>query len=144
MSSMIHLTDDMRERLASALADRSPVVAASVDSDGQPHLSFYGTTQVYGPGQLAIWVRDPASSFMQRIASNPHVAFMYRNAAERIMYQFHGQARLVADEEVRQHVFDHSPEVERGLDPDRLGVAVLIDVDQVKGRVLGEAVEMHR
>src|SRR3981081_3710700 len=119
---MIHLTDDMRERLASALGDKAPVVAASVDSDGQPHLSFYGTTQVYGPDQLAIWVRDPASSFMQRIAGNPHVAFMYRNAAERVMYQFHGQARLVADEEVRQHVFDHSPEVERGLDPDRLGV----------------------
>jgi hypothetical protein len=50
----------------------------------------------------------------------------------------------VPDEEVRRRVFDQSPEVERSLDPDRRGVAVLIDVDQVKGRVKGEAVEMHR
>jgi predicted pyridoxine 5'-phosphate oxidase superfamily flavin-nucleotide-binding protein len=144
MSVMIQLTDDMRERLASALDDRSPVVAASVDADGQPHLSFYGTTQVYGPRQLAIWVRNPASSFLQRIAANPRVAFMYRNATERVMYQFHGQARPVSDEDVRQRVFDRSPEVERGLDPDRRGVAVLVDIDQVNGRVKGEAVEMHR
>jgi predicted pyridoxine 5'-phosphate oxidase superfamily flavin-nucleotide-binding protein len=144
MSVMIELTDDMRERLASALDDRSPVVAASVDADGQPHLSFYGTTQVYGPGQLAIWVRSPDSSFLQRIAANPRVAFMYRNGAERVMYQFHGRARPEPDEAVRQRVFDQSPEVERGLDPDRRGVAVLIDVDQVNGRLKGEAIAMHR
>ena len=144
MSLVIELTDDLQERLASALADRCPVVAASVDADGQPHLSFYGTTQVYGPGQLAIWVRDPSSSFLQRIAGNPRVALMYRNADERVMYEFQGQGRPVPDEEVRRRVFDQSPEVERGLDPDRRGVAVLIDVDHVKGRVKGEAVEMHR
>jgi predicted pyridoxine 5'-phosphate oxidase superfamily flavin-nucleotide-binding protein len=141
---MIQLTDDMRDRLSSALADKSPVVAATVDADGQPHLSFYGTTQVYGPEQLAIWVRDPASAFLQRIAGNPRVAFMYRNAADRVMYQFHGRGRPVADADVRQRVFDNSPEVEQGLDPDRRGVAVLIDVDQVKGRFKGEAVEMQR
>jgi predicted pyridoxine 5'-phosphate oxidase superfamily flavin-nucleotide-binding protein len=144
MKGMIHLTDDVRERLASALADQCPVVAASVDADGQPHLSFYGTTQVYGPGQLAIWVRDPASSFLQRIATNPRVAFMYRNPAERVMYQFHGQGRPVPDEYVRRQVFDQSPAVERGMDPDLRGVAVLIELDYVKGRVKGEPVEMHR
>jgi predicted pyridoxine 5'-phosphate oxidase superfamily flavin-nucleotide-binding protein len=141
---MIQLTDDMRDRLSSALVDKSPVVAASVDADGQPHLAFYGTSQVYGPDQLAVWVRDPGSSFLRRIAGNPRVAFMYRNAADRVMYQFHGRARPVADEDVRRRVFDNSPEVERGLDPDRRGVAVLIDVDQVKGRFKGEAVEMQR
>jgi predicted pyridoxine 5'-phosphate oxidase superfamily flavin-nucleotide-binding protein len=144
MNGMIQLSDDVRERLGSALADGCPVVVASVDDDGQPHLSFYGTTQVYGPGQLAMWVRDPASSFLRRLAGNPRVAFLYRNAAERVMYQFHGQGRPVPDEDVRQRVFDQSPEVERGLDPDRRGMAVLIDVDHVRGRVKGEAVEMHR
>jgi predicted pyridoxine 5'-phosphate oxidase superfamily flavin-nucleotide-binding protein len=100
MSVMIELTDDMRERLASALADGCPAVAASVNGDGQPHLSFYGATQVYGPGQLPIWVRDPASSFVQRLAGNPRVAFLYRNPAERVMYQFRGQGRPVSGEDV--------------------------------------------
>lgn len=143
MNLMIQLTDDVRDRLASALADRCPVVAASVDDQGQPHLSFYGTTQVYGPSQLAIWVRDPASSFLQRLAKNPRVCFLYRNAAERVMYQFQGRGRPVPEEDVRQEVFDHSPEVEQAMDPGRRGVAVLIDLDHVKGRVEGEAVEMH-
>jgi predicted pyridoxine 5'-phosphate oxidase superfamily flavin-nucleotide-binding protein len=141
---MIELTDDIRDRLASALADGSPVVAASVDADGQPHLSFYGTTQVYGTDQLAIWARDPASSFLRRIATNPRVALLYRNATQRVMYQFHGRAKPVSDESVRRQVFDHSPEVERGMDPEGRGTAVLIDVDQVTGRVRGEPLEMHR
>src|ERR1700738_3938778 len=117
MNAMIELTDDLRARLASAMADGCPVVAASVDADGQPHLAFYGTTQVYGPEQLAIWVHDPASSLLQRLAPNPRVAFIYWNAAERVMYQFHGQGRLVADEDVRRRVFDQSPERERAVDP---------------------------
>ena len=141
---MIRLTDDIRDRLAAALSDGCPVVAASVDANGQAHLSFYGTTQVYGPDQLAIWVRNPAASFLRRIAGNPKVALLYRNSAERVMYQFHGLGRPVDDEDVRQRVFEQSPEVERSLDPDRGGVAVLIDVDQVRGRLRGEAVEMDR
>jgi hypothetical protein len=143
-AGMIELTDDMHDRLASALSDGCPVVAASVDADGQAHLSFYGTTQVYGPDQLAIWVRDPAASFLKRIAGNPKVALLYRNGAERVMYQFHGLARPVDDEDVRQQVFEHSPEVERSLDPDRHGVAVLIHVDRVRGRLQREPVEMDR
>src|SRR5271165_5000576 len=108
---MIRLTDDMRDRLAGALSDGCPVVAASVDTNGQSHLSFYGTTQVYGPDQLAIWVRNPAASFLRRIAGNPKVALLYRNGAERVMYQFHGLGRPVDDEDVRQRVFEQSPEV---------------------------------
>jgi predicted pyridoxine 5'-phosphate oxidase superfamily flavin-nucleotide-binding protein len=135
----------MRDRLASALVDGYPVVASSVDAWGTPHLSFFGTTQVYGSEQLAIWVRDHAAGFLQRIAGNPRVAFLYRNPRERVMYQFHGQARPVRDdEEVRRQVFDHSPEIERSMDPDRRGVAVLIDVDKVKGRSRGEPIEMTK
>jgi len=145
MPGMIQLTDDMGDLLASALSDGYPVVAASVDADGQPHLSFFGTTQVFGPEQLAIWVRNPsASSFLRRIAENPRVSLLYRNSAARVMYQFHGVGRPSADEDVRQRVFDQSPEVERSLDPDRRGVAVLIDVDLVRGRLGREAVEMSR
>ena len=141
---MVHLTEDVAERLAHALMDGHPVVAASVDAEGQPHLSYFGTTQVYSEDQLAIWVRDSAGGFLQRIATNPKVAFLYRHQRERVMYQFFGRARPVEDENARSTIFENSPEVERSLDPDRAGVAVVIDVDRVKGRVQGKPFEETR
>ena len=141
---MIELTDDMRDRLASALTDGCPVVISTVDDDGQPHLSFYGTTQVLSADQLALWVRNPAGGLLTRIVDNPRIALLYRNSPDRVSYQFLGRARTESDETVRTHVFDNSPEIERSLDPDRKGVAVVIDVDRVQGRAYGDPVEMRR
>jgi hypothetical protein len=144
MLGMIQLGDEIRDRLARALEDGCPVVAASVDRDGQPHLSFFGTAQVYSADQLAIWVRNPDAPFLQRLAGNPRTAFLYRHSADRVMYQFHGRGRPVYDSDVRTRVYEQSPEVEQNMDPDRRGVAVLIDVDNVRGRRQGETVEMSR
>jgi hypothetical protein len=141
---VIDLTDDMRDRLASALTDGYPVITSTVDDDGQPHLSFYGTTQVLTSDQLALWVRNPAGGLLTRIVDHPRVALLYRHGPDRVSYQFHGRAHIEADEAVRMRVFDHSPEVERNLDPDRKGVAVVIDVDRVQGRAHGNPIEMTR
>ena len=51
---------------------------------------------------------------------------------------------LPEGEDVRAGVYEQSPEVERSMDPDRLGVAVLVDLDEVRGRQQGEAFEMSR
>jgi Pyridoxamine 5'-phosphate oxidase len=144
MTGVIHLNDEIGNRLSRALADGCPVIAASVDGDGRPHLSFFGTTQVYGPDQLALWVRNADAPFLQRLAGNDSLAFLYRNGTERVMYQFHGRGRPVDDEDVRARVYEQSPEVERSMDPDRRGVAVLVDLEQVRGRQQGEAFEMSR
>ena len=141
---MIELTDDMRDRLSSALADGFPVITATVDGDGQPHLSFYGTAQVLTSDQLALWVRNPAGGLLTRIVDQPRIALLYRNGPDRVSYQFHGRARTVTDEAVRVEVFDNSPEVERSLDPDRKGVAVVIEVDRVQGRAHGGPIQMTR
>ena len=141
---MIELSEDMRLRLSTALTDGYPVVAASVDDDGQPHLSFFGTTQVLTTDQLALWARNPGTSFLQRIAANPKVALLYRNSAERVTFQFHGRARVESDEDIRRRVYDASPEIERSMDADRAGVAVVIDVDTVRGRSQGQPLEMDR
>lgn len=133
-SGVIELTDEMRDRLAAALDDGVPVVLASVDAGGAPHLSFYGSTHVHSADQLAIWVRDPAGGLLQRVGTNPNVALMYRNPAARLAWQFQGRARLVDDPGEARRVYDESPEVERGRDPERLGRAVVVDVDRVRGR----------
>jgi predicted pyridoxine 5'-phosphate oxidase superfamily flavin-nucleotide-binding protein len=139
---VLELTDEMRTRLSSALADGFPVITSTVDADGQPHLSFYGTAQVLNSQQVALWVRNPEGGLLTRIVDQPRIALMYRNGPDRVSYQFHGTARIESDEAVRTEVFDNSPEVERSLDPDRKGVAVVIDVDRVQGRAHGEPIHM--
>ena len=76
---MIELTDEMRTAVNNALDDGHPVISTSVGADGQPSLAFFGSTQVYSDDQLAVWVRNREGGFLQRIAANPHVAFLYRN-----------------------------------------------------------------
>lgn len=135
---MIKLTDEMREALANALADRAPVILAYVATDGQPNVSFRGTTQVYSDDQIAIWARNPEGGLLRGIAANPKIALLYRNPETRIAWQFQGRARLEEDEQVRRTVYENSPEVERNADPERKGKAILLDVDRVIQR--GQAI----
>lgn len=137
---MIELTDEMRSRLASALTDGQPVIAASVDEDGQPKLSYFGSTHVHRPDQLAIWVRDPEGGTLRRIAANPRMSFLYRHPADRVRWIFEGRARRVDDPAERDEIYADTPEFERAMDADRKGVAVVIDLDLVTGRDL----EMRR
>jgi hypothetical protein len=137
---MIELTDEMRERLSNALADGYPVVAASVEDSGYPKLSFFGSTQVFSSDQLAVWHRSPEGGLLDRIVDHPQMSFMYRHGGDRTAWQFYGRAHVDDSDETRQRVYDTMPEIERMLDPERKGRAVIIDVDRVTGRNL----EMRR
>lgn len=137
---VIELTDEMRERLSNALADGYPVVAASVESSGYPKLSFFGSAQVYSKDQLAVWHRAPEGGLLDRIADHPQMSVLYRHGGDRTSWQFYGRAHVDDSDEVRQRVYDAMPEIERMLDAERKGRAVIIDVDRVSGRNL----EMRR
>ena len=137
---MIELSDEMRQRLANALQDGCPVVAASVQADGYPKLSFYGSTQVYSSDQLAIWHRDPESGLIARLPENPRMAFLYRHPQDRVFWQFFGRARVVDDDDVRETVYENMPSIEQMLDSERRGRAIVIDVD----RVVGRGIDMQR
>ena len=80
----MELLDEMRTRLATALVDGNPVIAATVDESGQPKLSFFGSTHVHSPDQLALWVRNPEAGTLSRLAANPRMSFLYRHAADRV------------------------------------------------------------
>jgi hypothetical protein len=138
--TLIELTDEMREAIGNALADRAPVIVAYADSEGQPHISFRGTTQVFSKEQLALWARQPQGGIVDAIAQNPRVTLLYRNPATRLSWQFFGRAHVDGSEDVRRTVYDSSPEVERNADPERKGAAILIDVDRVvqRGQVIME------
>ena len=135
---MIKLTDEMKTAVNNAMVDGIPMMIASVDAEGQPSLSLRGSTQAYGDDQLAIWVRNPEGGILKSILGNPKLALMYRNREKRQAWIFHGEARRDDDAQVREQVYDNSPEVERNADPDRKGVAMIIDLVRViaRGEVL--------
>ena len=136
---VIELTDEWKSALNNAYDDRAPVVWASVDSEGQATLAFFGTTQAFSDTQLGLWMRVPSRGFLQRIETNPKVALMYRNPETRMAFQIHGEARRVDDEAIAQQIYDNSRQAERDQDPERQGVAVLVDVVRVIQR--GEVVQ---
>ena len=66
------------------------------------------------------------------IRANPNVALVYRSATTPAL-QFHGRARIAADEAERTRVFESAPEREQASDPERKGVAVIVDLDRIEG-----------
>ena len=128
---MIDLDEDIRRAVNGALEARHPIVLGYVGDDGAPHLSYRGSTQVFGKNQLAIWVRNPDAGLPKAVRNHPQVTLLYSSAEPRRLLTFKGRARL--DPSVNETVYGNSPKGERDRDPDRKGVALIIDLDEVFG-----------
>lgn len=134
------LTDDFKNAINNAIADKAPMLLGSVDALGQPALSFRGSAQAYSDNEIGMWIRNQDGGLLKSIEGNPRVAMMYRNPETRLAFQIHGEARRFDDEATRQRVYDMSPEVERNADAERKGTAVIIEVTRViqRGAVVME------
>jgi len=131
--SPLHLTKDIAEAVDNALPNGVPMVVAYVDPQGRPHISPRGTVQVFSPTQLAMWNRTLDGGMTKAIATNPRLSLFYRNPATRTTYSFEGRAWITENEQDRKRVFETSPLVEQRADPERKGVALIVDVDRVQG-----------
>jgi general stress protein 26 len=131
---MIKLSDDVKHRLVNALNDGVAVVVGYVDRDGDPHVSPYGSLHASGDDQLALWVRNPEGDLIGGIARNPKVGVFYAQLSSRTFVRFKGCARAATDPATRGRVFEGMHPFEQRGDPERNGVAVLIDLDHVAGR----------
>jgi hypothetical protein len=138
----IELTDEIREHVNGALMAGNPMIVATVDGGNRPRLSYRGSIQAFSADQLGFWARNADGATIESIKTNPHVAVMYRHPAQRVFLQFAGRARVAFAAE-RDRVYDLSPEFERKADPERKGVAVVIDLDTIEG-ILGLDAEGKR
>lgn len=133
MADPLDLTGDIAAAVNGA-AQRGHALALSyIGDDGYPRVSFRGSTQVHGPDRLAIWARTPDEGFARAIASRPQVGLVYYGPGgpEPVFLTFRGRAH--ADPSANDAVYGAIIDGERQQDPDRAGVAVVIDVERVEG-----------
>ena len=131
---MIKLSDDLKKRFVNALTDGVAMVVGYVDRAGDPHVSPYGSLHASGDDQLALWVRNPEGDLIQGIARNANVAIFYAQLSSRTFVRMRGRARVVDTADERTKVFEGMHPFEQRGDPDRKGVAVVIDLDSAAGR----------
>ena len=134
----VSLTEEMQQAINDAFVDGYPIIWSSVGADGQPILTFFGTTQAYSDHEIAIWMRTPERGFLGRIAENPKATMLYRNTESKASFQIHVEAKRVDDPTVKQTVWSSAAEREREQDPEMKGTAVVAEIVRViqRGAVL--------
>jgi hypothetical protein len=115
-----------------AMPNQTPVIVTYVDVQGTPHSSLRGSTSVISPTEFAIWVRHGDGGLPQAIVNNPSISLFYSDRRANAVVNVMGQARIAEDDDTRRKVFEQSPEVEQTHDPQRHGVAVVIDVRRLQ------------
>jgi hypothetical protein len=135
MADKLDLTaHDIPAALDTALERGRQVALAYVDENGDPVVSFRGSVHVHSPQQLAIWVRKPDSGLTRSIVDRPHVHLIYYGAGEGPGPRFLGvKGSAHSEPSENEKVYAASPERERGADPERKGVAVIVDANSVFG-----------
>lgn len=140
----IKIDEEMRGRIARAIDDGKTLTAAYVDDRDLPHISFFGSTHVHSEDELSLWVRNPQGSLLRVIEERPNMAFIYGDISSTVYYMFEGRGRVVSDEVERDRVYDEMHAIERQFDPDKGGVAVVVELDKVVSLSKAGRVEMTR
>jgi hypothetical protein len=133
MPDALNLNGEISAAINGAVLRGHPLAVSFVRDDGSPSVSFRGGTYVYSPTQLAIWVRKRDSGLAVAIAERPRVSlvFLEGDGPGARYLAIEGRARVAP--ELDQEVYDAIVEPERQQDPERKGVAVVIDVDSIAG-----------
>jgi hypothetical protein len=133
MPGRLDLTGEIASAIDGAALRGRTLAVAYISDDGYPSVSFRGSTQVHGPEQLAIWARKVDEGFAKAIAKRPEVSLVYYgpDGPGPMYLSIRGRARAVpsVDDEVYARMIDG----EKAQDPERKGVAILIDVETVSG-----------
>ena len=138
---MIHLTDEMKELLYSALADGYTPLVGTASKDGWPQISPKGSVMVYDSETLAYWERSKRSA-MDNLAENPKVVIYYNNQATRTRWRFYGTATIHESGAIRDDVMSKTIQAELDRDPELKGVAVLVKVEKV-GELSGNILQQR-
>lgn len=127
------IPDHIRGQLNSALFNNTPICVAYVDENGQPVQSLRGSTVVFSPTQMGIWLRNAEGGLNRAIEKNQRLSLLYRDSNSRSTVVIQGRGQIESDPEVRRRLYEMTPEVEQLHDPGRKGVALIIDIERLQG-----------
>jgi hypothetical protein len=134
MPDPIDLTGAIADALDGAALRGATPALAYVREDLSPSVSFRGSTHVHSPTELTLWARKRDSGLAAAISQRPQVSLVYYGGPDgpgAIFLSIQGSARVAP--ELNDEVWAAIIQGERDQDPERNGVAVLIEVDQVTG-----------
>lgn len=134
------ITLPVKGAINGALANGTPIVVAYTGEDGTPQQSLRGSVCVYSDTQLAIWLRNAEGGLPSALASRPGLSLLYRDSKARMTLIVKGTGHIETDPDVRDRVFELTPEVEQLHDPGRKGAALIIDVLEIRGTSPGGVV----
>jgi hypothetical protein len=134
MPDKLDLSGEIASAIDGAALRGKTAVLGYAGDDGYAAISFRGSLQVHSPTQLAFWSRKAEGGVVAAIAADPKVSVLYYGGPDGpgpVFLSFHGLAHV--DPTAEDAVYGGMIEGERGQDPDRAGVAVVIDVPSVQG-----------
>jgi hypothetical protein len=128
----LELNDDLREAIGSAFDSANFVLVSYIGDDGWPHVSPRGSAQVLGPQQLGLWIRKRDEGLAAAIGSRPELTFFFMDVVQRgVLYTFYGRGHVSGDPQVIDQVWEATPDREQAQDPERKGVAIVVDLERV-------------
>src|SRR5438045_8176208 len=104
----------------------------ATSNDGQPDIALKGSLMVWDRDHLAWWERAKRETYAA-LSANPKVAVFVRNPGrDRRTLRFYGEARVVDDPGLAERIWDRVLQIEKAMDKDRQGAAVLVSGDRVR------------
>ena len=137
---MIKLTDEMREHVDAALANRYPCILATASKIGEPGVGFRGSVMIFDDEHVAFWERGRRGQ-MEHMEENPSVAIIFRNHELRKGWRFYGDATIHAEgDPVREQIWERVVPAEQERDPEKAGYGVMVRVNVVRD-ILAEVLQ---
>jgi hypothetical protein len=138
MPDALDLNGEIAAAIDGAALRGAALALAYVRDDLSPAVSFRGSTHVHRPTELGLWARKRDGGLVAAIAERPRVSLVYYGGPGGpgpMFLSIEGRARVAP--EINDEVWAAIIEGERQQDPERNGVAVLIEVDTVAGAGAG-------
>lgn len=129
----LDLTGDIATAVDGAVERGPSFVLGYTGDDGTAVLSFRGSLKVHSAHQLELWSRKRDEGLVEAVAERPQVSLLYysTDTPGPKYLSIRGRARVA--EELNDRVYDGMVPAEQAQDPERKGVALIIDVDSVQG-----------
>ena len=87
---------------------------------------------VWDKDHIAWWERARRET-LAALGTNPLVAIFVRNPTrDRRTLRFYGTAQVIEDPALREQVWDRVRQIEKDMDKDKQGVAVIVRIDRVR------------